>query len=150
MKNPTDIIATEGRGAFFRPYGSGDYQPALYNFVQSIAVMDYLLEQGKNPYLKIVMDLGTSPEEYSPTGKFLKDRNSREEVIEDFRNMHSILYDSLSPLDKTQTNSALYRLIGVVRNGNEHDFSVEEYQLAKIYKENLIMILKKNGGKPFS
>ena len=67
------LILVEARGAFFRPEGSGDYQPALYNSIQAYRLASDLMQTGVDPHLRLIVDNGLSPEEYSPTGKFIPD-----------------------------------------------------------------------------
>ena len=125
------LILVEARGAFFRPEGSGDYQPALYNLMQAYRLARDLDNRAIEPHIKLVMDMGLSPEEYSPTGRFLADRTDRTVAMGDFRERHAVVYGSAEFLDPIQTNSAIYRTILDVRNGRDSDLSDEEVDLAR-------------------
>lgn len=125
------IIFTEARGAHIRPQGCGDYQPAMYNIVQAYMIAADLIKKGKDPYIRLLIDLGLSPEEYSPTDKFIRERLNRDRIIYDFRERHGLEYGVYSKFDSSNTNSAAYRNVLKVKDGEDFDLSDEEVELAK-------------------
>ncbi len=132
MNQRKALILVEARGAFFRPEGVGDYQPAAYNSIQAIELSRRLMEEGIDPHLTFIIDNGLSPEEYSLTDKFVSDRGSnRSRIISDFRERHGIVYGTAPFLDPTQTNSSAYRFIADVKDSKDHDLSLEEVDLAR-------------------
>ncbi len=130
--NRKALILVEARGAFFRPEGCGDYQPGLYNCIQAYKLARDLSERGVDPHLRFIVDSGLSPEEYSPTGKFLADRKGdRRAIVQDMRERHGIVYGVHDFLDPNETNSATYRIVSEVRDGSGFDLSDEETALAR-------------------
>jgi hypothetical protein len=124
------LILVEGRGAFFRPEGCGDYQPAMYNVPQALRVAYDEIKRGRKPHVRVVIDAGLSPEEYSPTTQFLnRYKRDRDRIVKAMRDGHGITWKPAEQykLDRLQTNSAAYLVVDNVHDGR--DISPEEISL---------------------